>query len=320
MRYELSEIGGDDRTFVSQQIAGKQLDPYKLADAVFYRRHPELGGRRLRADETALRNEWFSILRSIVEPLLTGSGGGAPVITAGTRDADVAAAQWIARKPVPDMPGITIEQLVERWRPSIAPEIPLPLLLAFMRFESGGNFGDATHGSPRNNYTQPEFYELGLFQTPAGLHGKCTGGLASSCEYPPPGREVPGSPSTWARLCKRIGADPSNWKNPVTQVRVGLLDLKTAADAIRRAYPDLFPTPGSDWDLRMAVLMPFARGSGFARAFLNAYRDALTKLPEERRWDFLRGKSTRVRGGVWVFDPKNVDEKIALAAKLGYRS
>jgi hypothetical protein len=69
----------------------------------------------------------------------------------------------------------------------------------------------------------------------------------------------------------------------------------------------------------MAVLMPFARGGGYTRAFLNAFRQDLTNLPEPARWDFLRGKRVSVRGGYWVFDPANVDKKMALAAKLGYR-
>jgi hypothetical protein len=99
-------------------------------------------------------------------------------------------------------------------------------------------------------------------------------------------------------------------------VRVGLLDLKTSADTIRAAYPELFPTAGSDWYLRAAVLLPFARGGGFSRAFLTKYRTDLAKLPENKRWDSLRG--TQV--GRWAFDPSNVDKKMSLAAKLGYSS
>jgi hypothetical protein len=98
-------------------------------------------------------------------------------------------------------------------------------------------------------------------------------------------------------------------------VRVGLLDLKTSADVIRSAYPDLFPTPGGDWYLRAAVLLPFARGGGFSKAFLTKYQADLAKLPEDRRWDFLRGKQV----GRWAFDSSNVDKKMSLAAKLGYR-
>lgn len=312
----------DERSFVRAQIAAKQRDPYRLTDAVFYLRHPEFRGKRLGKEQTDIRNQWMSILHNIVQPVLAASRaqGAQRSSPSGTSagDADVASAQAIARKPVPGMPGVTIQQLIEKWRLSIAPEIPMPVLLGFVRFESGGNFNDATHGSPKNRppYTQPAFYELGLFQTPAGVHGTCTTGDHRSCTNAPPGPEVPGDPSTWARLCKKIGANPQDWTNPTTQVRVGLLDLRTSADAIRTAYSDLFPKPGSDWYLRMAVLMPFARGGGFTRAFLHTYRADLAKLPEDQRWDFLRGKRTSVRGGVWIFDTSNVDKKMSLAAKL----
>ena len=314
-----SAVDPAERSFVSAKIAAHQTNPNDLADAVFYRRHPEMHGRPIGKNETALGKEWLSILHDVIEPLLTGSGlSGTTRSTAGTGDSDIAAVQAIAAKLVPGMPGVTIRQLLEKWRTSISPEIPLPVLLAFIRFESGGNFSDATHGSPRNNppYTQPAFYELGLFQTPAGLHGTCTSGNSKDCEIPPPGRENPKDPSTWARLCQKIGADPRNWTDPVTQVRVGLLDLKTSADRIRAAFPDLFATPGNDWYLRAAVLLPFARGGGFSRAFLTKYRSELAKMPENRRWDWLRGKQV----GQWTFDPANVDKKMALAAKLGYSS
>src|SRR5215510_10795849 len=156
-----------ERAFLKALIAIRQRDPNKLTDGVFYLRHPEVRGKLIGKEQTALKNEWLSILRSLVQPLL--ATGNASTGAVGSGDADVTAAQAIARKAVPGMPGVTIEQLIEKWRPQIAPEIPMPLLLAFMRFESGGNFNDATHGSPKNQppYTQPAFYELGLFQTPA---------------------------------------------------------------------------------------------------------------------------------------------------------
>lgn len=55
----------------------------------------------------------------------------------------------IAAQTVAGMAGMTTQQLIEQWRQTIAPEIPITILLAFIRFESGGNFSDATHGSPR---------------------------------------------------------------------------------------------------------------------------------------------------------------------------
>src|ERR1700722_183364 len=323
--------GISESALIHAQIAANQRDPNKLTDIVFYSRHPEMHGQKIRSDQTALRNEWIRILQTIVRPLLTAGAGSGPAKppqrSSGTlpgpkaSDADVRAAQMLAAQIVPKMPGVSAQQLVEQWRQSIGPEIPMSILLAFFRFESGGNFSDATHGSSRNQppYTQPDFYELGLFQTPAGLHGTCTTGYYSSCSNPPPGNEKPGDPSPWVLLCKRIGANPQLWQDPVTQVRVGLMNLTETAARIRKEYPELFPTAGSDWSLRMALLMPFARGGGFRRAFLNAFRKDLASLPEASRWDFLRGKKVSVRGGFWTFDPANVDKKMILAAKLGYR-
>jgi len=303
--FEAAAPSVDERAYVKSQIAANQRDANKLTDAVFYLRHPDLRGQRLSADQTALIKEWMTILNTIVQPQLGGTAA----------DSEVRAVQAIGRMPVPRMPGVTIQQLIEQWRPSIAPEIPMPLLLAFIRFESGGNFGDATHGSPRNQppYTQPAFYELGLFQTPAGQHGVCTSGDYRSCSNAPPGPEVPGDPSTWVRLCAAIRADPQDWTNPTTQVRVGLMDLKSSANTVRKAFPELFPSVGTDWYLRMAVLLPFARGGGFTAAFLRTFRKELAALSEDKRWDFLRGKKV----GGWVFDASNVDKKMELAAKVG---
>ncbi len=320
---ELGEIGGSEQDFVRSQIANtNQRDAYKLTDLVFYRRHPEMRGRRIGVNETQLKNEWLSILRSVVQPVLrsvspTRPGGSAP---APARDALSAGALQIASRPVPGMPGVNIQQLIEQWRPQIAPEIPLSVILGFLPFESGGNFDDATHGLPRNAFTSPPFYELGLFQIPGGLHGKCTTVKYQSCEQGPPGVENPRDLSPWFLLCRKIGADPKDWQNPVTQVRVGLLSIECPARRIRKLFPELFPMPGTDWDLRMAVLMAFARGGGFAQAFLSHYRKELASLPEDRRWDFLRGKSVPYRAGYyWTFDTSNVDEKMNLAARLGYR-
>jgi hypothetical protein len=246
-----------------------------------------------------------------------------PGAKAPSVDREVAAALRIAKRAVPGMSGKTIEALVEEWRLKICPEIPLPILLAFIRYESGGNFDDATHGTAKNGWTVPAFYELGLFQTPAGLHGRCSGPKPESCQFGPPGQEGK-TPSTWVRLCKQIGADPRTWKNPVTQVRVGLMDLESAAARLRKDYPDLFTTRGSDWDLRMAVLYTFSRGGGYARSFLRPYRQQLLALPESSRWRFLQDKVVTITGtgGQKIrraFLGDNVEKKMVLAGKLGYK-
>jgi hypothetical protein len=321
-----------EHAFVTQQIAAGLRDPNVLTDRVFFARYPNRNGQRLAPFEMALRREWMSILQDQVQPALasmqsapTPGRGPAPPPVNAAGSGDVAAALHIARSPVPGMSD-TIETLIERWRSSICAEIPRSILLAFMRYESGGKFTDATHGSARSGWTSPPFYELGLFQTPAGNHGRCTSGDPASCEFAPPGREVPGDPSTWARLCATINADPRQWTNPTTQVRVGLLDLELGAQSLRKRFSDLFPRPGSDWDLRMAVLYRFAQGGGYASSFLQQYRSQLAAMPEAQRWAFVRDKTATAIMTVQgrpitvrrLFKPENVEKKMALAAQLGY--
>ncbi len=253
------------------------------------------------------------------------SGLATPPKPAAATNRDAADAMRIAKREVPGMTGTTTEALIEQWRQRICSEIPRPILIAFIKYESGGKFTDATHGTKGNGWTSPDFYELGIFQTPAGLHGRCTSGDWRSCEIAPPGREGR-SPSPWVRLCARIGADPKQWTNPTTQVRVGLSDLEDGARGLRKDFPELFPKPGSDWDIRMAVLYRFSRGGGYARSFLRAFRRQLAGMPEAQRWAFLRDKSVTVpvtKAGRRVvvtrtFKGENVEKKIALASNLGY--
>jgi hypothetical protein len=208
----------------------------------------------------------------------------------------------------------TFSRLLERWRPVHAPEIPTTLLVAFSKYEASG-WGDATHGTRANGYTSPPFYELGVFQVPAGAHGPCTD---KGCGLQPPGAENPAQPSAWARLCKRLGLDPKNWDDPTTQVRVGLCNLEDDAKIIRQRYPELFAQPGSDWDLRAAVLLPFV-GIGFANALLKKYRARLAALHESDRWSFLSqqaiaadpNKAPRVRELL-----ANVEKKMRLHGAL----
>jgi len=249
-----------------------------------------------------------------------------PRPTARSGDRELAEALQVAGRPVPGMPGTTLQALIEQWRRQICPEVPLSILIAFVKKESGGKFTDATHGTRKNNWTSPDFYELGVFQVPAGLHGRCTSGDAASCEIAPPGREGK-HPSTWVRLCRKIGANPQQWTDPTAQVRVGLLDLREGAGGIRKDFPELFPRPGSDWDIRMSVLYRFSRGGGYARSFLKPFRQQLAAMPEDQRWTFLRDKTVTVtvtRKGKSVrvtrqFKGGNVEEKMTLAAKLGYQ-
>jgi hypothetical protein len=303
---------------IQSAIRGGVQDENRLTDMVFNARHPERQGRRLQPNEQSLIKEWLDIRERLVRPALRNAPARMPTVTGTasgqppTRDANVALTQSIARARVPGMPGMTLQELIEKWRQQIAGEIPISLLLAFIRFESGGNFDNATHASGGG------FYELGLFQTPGGSYGSCTGRgelwrkQPWHCSYDPPGRENPNDASEWYRLCRTIHADPNDWLNPTTQIRVGLLNLAQSGARRRMKFPGLFPRVGSDWYLRMAVLMPFAGGAGYSDKFLSPYSAQLAALAEDRRWEFMRGKlrSDFVR---------NVDEKMTLAGKLGYR-
>jgi hypothetical protein len=332
-----------EEAIIADLIARGVRNENQITDAVFFDRHQERNGRRLRSDETVLIRQWFEIRDRLVRPTLYrsahvqptaphgsaapwGGGGAQSQATASVADDDVRLGHQIANKHVPGMPGVTIQQLLESYRSQFAPEIPLPVLLAFLRYESGGNFDDMTHGvlvgldehgnrvkrgkKPVRIIRSPDFYELGLFQIPAGLHG-CTAEEPPRNCYPPPGMEKPRDPSEWVKLCNLIGANPAHWRDPTTQVHVGLLNLEGPARVIRKTNPDLFSVPGNDWDLRAAVLLPFAGGRGYTQKFLNRYRSDLASLPEEQRWGLLRGKISSDYA-------KNIDEKMLLAAKLGY--
>ena len=97
------------------------------------------------------------------------------------------------------------------------------------------------------------------------------------------------------------------------QVRVGLWDLSSTADRVRRDFGTLFPSKQSEWFLRMAVLYSFAAGAGAARSLLRRIpRTSSWLCRRGKRRDFLRGKNV----GTFYFNPENVDKKLALAAKL----
>src|SRR5262249_33724815 len=76
-----------ERAAVKSRVAAGQRDPNALTDMVFFQRHPELGGRRLRADQRKLADEWKAILRDIVLPeLARGRAGPAAGTKVGDRD------------------------------------------------------------------------------------------------------------------------------------------------------------------------------------------------------------------------------------------
>lgn len=307
-----------ERGKVQSAIRGGQRDPNTLTNLVFFGRHPELGGRKLRADETVLIREWQAIRADIVLPQLRGSGQGSPAPTP-VGDRTVAETLWMAQRPAPGL-GINLEQLLQRHQAE-AGGIPVEVLLAFIRFEAGGRlFNDATAGklNPQTGRYSPTFYELGVFQTPAGAHGCAQVNGRKVCQHRPPGQGVEGSQfgKGWYRI-SRTYPTADNWTDPTMQVRIGLWDLRSTGERIASEFRDLFPSQQSEWYLRMAVLYSFAVGAGWTRAFLSKYREQLRQLPESQRWDFLRGKTAFLKGyGTQPFQTKNVDEKMALAAKL----
>ena len=147
--------------------------------------------------------------------------------------------------------------------------------------------------------------------------------MERSCKYKPPGHNVENSEfgKGW-RLFTRTYPNESNWTDPAMQVRIGLWNLNRPADAIRKEFMALFPSKQSEWSLRMAVLYSFAAGAGWTRAFLHKYKNDLLALSEDKRWRFLSGKrASRINPetkqvDTKVFDPENVDKKMALAAKF----
>jgi hypothetical protein len=301
-----------ERAAVKSRIAAGERDPNGLTDMVFFQRHPERRGQRLGAGEYTYIQEWQAILRDIVRPeLARGSVPSAARPKVGDRE--IRATLDMAARKIPSL-GITIEQLLVRHQPE-ARAIPIEVLLAFIHIEAGNLFDDATAGkwSAKHNRYIPSFYELGVFQTPAGDHGCTNEAGAKTCRYRPPGRRVENSQfgKGWRELAGTYPTE-SNWKDPTMQVRVGLWDLNSTADRVYAQFPPLFPSRQSEWFLRMAVLYSFAAGAGAARLFLRKFENELLALPEAKRWDFLRGKSV----GTTYFNPENVDKKMALAAKL----
>ena len=302
-----------ERALVKSRMAAGQRDAKALTDMVFSRRHPECGGRLLRADEHGLVNEWKAILRDVVLPEL-GHGRAHPATGAKVADSAVGATLAMAARKVPDL-GITLEELLVRHRADSG-GIPIEALLAFIRFEAGARlFNDATAGkwNEKSGKYVPKFYELGVFQTPAGDHGCVLEGGKKKCKHEPPGFDVKNSQfgKGWRRF-RGTDATHDNWTDPTMQVRIGLWDLTSTAERVRTKFAALFPSKQSEWFLRMAVLYSFAAGAGATGAFLRKYKNELLALPEGRRWDFLRGKTV----GRFRFNPDNVDKKMALAAKL----
>ena len=73
-----------ERAFVTSQAAAGQRDRNALTNLVFFRRHPELRGRKLRFDEHDLVAEWKAILRDIVSPAMQSPAAPSTATPPGT--------------------------------------------------------------------------------------------------------------------------------------------------------------------------------------------------------------------------------------------
>ena len=72
-----------ERDYVRSQIAANQRDAGKLTDAIFYRRHPAMAGKLIQQGQTDLADEWLTILRTVVQPMLAGAPSTAQPVSAG---------------------------------------------------------------------------------------------------------------------------------------------------------------------------------------------------------------------------------------------
>lgn len=87
--------GWRETSMVERAIANGERSENRLTNLVFHARHPELGGRAIRAGEKALAREWLSIRNSIVRPALSRVTGGG-------------ASTGLGRGPAPPSPGGTV--------------------------------------------------------------------------------------------------------------------------------------------------------------------------------------------------------------------
>lgn len=65
-------FSGDENRAVSLAYQQGERDENKLTNMVFFARHPELGGRKLKSHEKELVREWLDIRNRLVKPVLQG--------------------------------------------------------------------------------------------------------------------------------------------------------------------------------------------------------------------------------------------------------
>ena len=67
-------LAGREAQAVERALADGMTDESRLTNLVFFTRHPELGGRKLRPEERDLAREWLEIRRDLVRPALRRAG------------------------------------------------------------------------------------------------------------------------------------------------------------------------------------------------------------------------------------------------------
>jgi hypothetical protein len=91
-RVQTALRGGLWSLAVGLSIASGNRNANELTNMIFFARHPELKGRRIRRGEQALADEWTGILNGIVQPALDALLRGSPTAPSPSAPAEGAAA------------------------------------------------------------------------------------------------------------------------------------------------------------------------------------------------------------------------------------
>jgi soluble lytic murein transglycosylase-like protein len=129
---------GQEVLAISEAIRSGQTDLNKLTSLVFFARHPELGGRKLRADERELAQEWLRIRDTLVRPVLARLQAGSSAPAASTAPA---AGRTSTKKPSINE---DVVARIKQYAPLVEAAakkhgVEATLINGFIAAESGGN-------------------------------------------------------------------------------------------------------------------------------------------------------------------------------------